>query len=234
MADTVNSELARQLSRAGGMGIADSLVKALDRRAAAPAAATGTELGKLAPLAPVAPILAPDSSLHTHESTAPLNGKSVAMTSPYGWRADPFTGAHKYHAGIDLGAAYGTLVPAAGGGRVVAVGDQGAYGTQVVIEHATGLQTRYAHLSAVSVSVGDRVDQGQEVGRVGQSGRATGPHLHFEVIRDGQRVDPAGVMALGGSGFDGLKFLGSDADSPVGGRVVASSTTGADDENRGR
>jgi murein DD-endopeptidase MepM/ murein hydrolase activator NlpD len=230
MTDTVNTELARQLSRAGGIGIADSLLRALDQRAVVPVTPGVAEIGTSAPVEPT-PATAP--YLHTHEPVAALIGKGVAMTSPYGWRADPFTGAQKYHGGIDLGAAYGTAVPAAAGGRVVAAGEQGAYGTQVVIEHETGLQTRYAHLSAVNVAVGDRVGQGQEIGRVGQSGRATGPHLHFEVIRDGQRVDPTGVMALGGSGFDGLKLLGSDADFPVGGRVSPSSTTGADDENRG-
>jgi len=235
MTDTVNSELARQLSRSGGMGIADSLMRALDQRAPAGAqdpAQTGvTEIGSptvVAPLGLAAPYL------HNHESATPMTGGSVATTSPYGWRADPFTGAQKHHAGVDLGAAYGTAVPAAAAGRVVSVGEQGAYGTQIVVEHEPGLQTRYAHLSAVNVAVGDRVGQGQEIGRVGQSGRATGPHLHFELIRDGQRVDPTGVMALGGSGLDGLKLLGSDADFLVGGHVSSSITTGADDENRGQ
>lgn len=233
MTDTVNSELARQLSQAGGIGIADSLIRALDQRAAVPVA-TATSGADLTASAPVALASATAPYLHTHESVVPVTGKGMAMTSPYGWRPDPFTGAQKYHAGIDLGAAYGTAVPAAAAGRVVSAGEQGAYGTAVVIEHETGLQTRYAHLSAVTVAVGDRVGQGQEIGRVGQSGRATGPHLHFEVIRDGRRVDPTGVMALGGSGLGGLKLLGSDADFPVGGRVSASSTTGADDENRER
>ena len=127
----------------------------------------------------------------------------------------PVHGAAKYHQGIDLQAAYGQEVPAAARGtRGRGRETRGAYGQTVVLEHADGLRTRYAHLSAMDVSVGDRVLQGQEIGRVGQSGRATGPHLHFEVIRDGQRIDPTTVVALQGSGLGGLKLAGAVADSP--------------------
>jgi murein DD-endopeptidase MepM/ murein hydrolase activator NlpD len=99
------------------------------------------------------------------------------------------------------------------------------------VEHQGGLRTRYAHLSATTVSVGDRVLQGQEIGRVGQSGRATGPHLHFEVIRDGQRIDPTTVIALQGSGLGGLKLAGAVADFPVGGHAHMPATSGDDDED---
>jgi murein DD-endopeptidase MepM/ murein hydrolase activator NlpD len=252
MTDTIDTELARQLSRSGGIGLATTLTKAMEQRAASvpplvggvgatlqpgmSAMPLGMPVGMPLGMPLATPSATPSAApyLHTHESVGALSGKTAALTSPYGWRADPFTGAQKYHAGIDLGAAYGTGVPAAGGGKVVSVGDQGAYGTQVVVEHEPGLQTRYAHLSSVTVTVGERVAQGQEIGRVGQSGRATGPHLHFEVIRDGQRVDPTGALALDGAGLGGLKLLGSDADLPVGGRVSPFTTTGAEDENLGQ
>jgi murein DD-endopeptidase MepM/ murein hydrolase activator NlpD len=127
-----------------------------------------------------------------HESPArsvrPVHGE---VTSAFGWRRDPFTNRLKFHQGVDLRAAYGQEVQAAGAGKVVFSGEQGGYGTSVVIEHDDGTRTRYAHLSAVTVEKGDEVSAGETVGRAGRSGRATGTHLHFEVIgRDGRRVAP--------------------------------------------
>ena len=127
-----------------------------------------------------------------HESPArsvrPVHGE---VTSAFGWRRDPFTNRLKFHQGVDLRAAYGQEVQAAGAGKVVFSGEQGGYGTSVVIEHRDGTRTRYAHLSAVTVGKGDEVSAGETVGRAGRSGRATGTHLHFEVIgRDGRRVEP--------------------------------------------
>lgn len=123
-----------------------------------------------------------------------------AVTSAFGWRRDPFTHAMKFHQGVDLRAAYGQEVQAAGAGRVVFSGEQGGYGTTVVLEHADGTRTRYAHLSARLVEKGDAVSAGEPVGRAGKSGRATGTHLHFEVIApDGRRIQPeqwvSGVLA---------------------------------------
>lgn len=114
----------------------------------------------------------------------------AATTSKFGWRGDPFHGQRRFHSGVDLRAAYGTEVPAAGAGRVTFAGERGGYGTLVVVQHADGMETRYAHLSAAGVKEGDRVDGGQVIGRVGSSGRSTAPHLHFEVRINGARVDP--------------------------------------------
>ena len=127
-----------------------------------------------------------------HEPAAhivrPVEGE---VTSAFGWRRDPFTNRMKFHQGVDLRAAYGQEVQAAGAGQVVFSGEQGGYGTSVVVEHQDGTRTRYAHLSAVLVRKGDQVGAGEPVGRAGKSGRATGTHLHFEVIgRDGRRVAP--------------------------------------------
>jgi murein DD-endopeptidase MepM/ murein hydrolase activator NlpD len=99
----------------------------------------------------------------------------------------------KFHQGVDLRAAYGQEVHSAAAGRVVFSGEQGGYGTTVVVEHADGTRTRYAHLSARLVEKGDELSTGQPLGRAGagRSGRATGTHLHFEVIApNGQRVAP--------------------------------------------
>ena len=112
------------------------------------------------------------------------------MTSAYGWRQDPFSGAAKFHSGVDLVAAEGDPVASTGPGTVIFSGTDGGYGTSVVVEHANGLTTRYAHLSESLVSVGDLIEDGGIIGRAGQTGRATGPHLHYEVRVDGRAVDP--------------------------------------------
>jgi len=112
------------------------------------------------------------------------------VTSQFGWRRDPFTGRAKFHRGIDVAAAYGEDIQTAGAGRVVFSGHQRGYGNTVIVQHPDGVQTRYGHLSAALVSAGDELKAGQVVGRAGRSGRATGTHLHFEVIANGKQVDP--------------------------------------------
>jgi murein DD-endopeptidase MepM/ murein hydrolase activator NlpD len=140
---------------------------------------------------------------------------SLPVTSHYGWRSDPFTGRSKFHGGVDVAAAYGTAVPSVAAGRVVEAGERGGYGLTVVVEHGPGLATRYAHLSASLVREGDTVAVGQPLGRVGTSGRSTGPHLHFEVVKDGQRVDPQQAAARFRAA--GFKVGGETADSSLGG-----------------
>jgi murein DD-endopeptidase MepM/ murein hydrolase activator NlpD len=113
------------------------------------------------------------------------------ITSAFGYRRDPFTGATRFHRGVDLRAAYGQDVATSAGGTVAFSGTQGDYGTTVVVEHANGTRTRFAHLSVALVTAGDTVEPGQVVGRAGSSGRATGAHLHLEVTdRAGRPLDP--------------------------------------------
>ena len=185
MAETIDVELARQLSKAGGIGLAAELKKSMMRTmtpgTAAPAqpGSTGTESPSGLVVNPT-----PVSGLGGAQPLRiPLSNNE---SSAFGWRADPFTGARRFHAGIDLKAAYGREVPAAGAGRVAYAGDQGGYGLTVVVDHPNGTQTRYAHLSSLSVKPGEEVAQGTLVGRVGSTGRSTGPHLHFEVLVGGQ------------------------------------------------
>jgi murein DD-endopeptidase MepM/ murein hydrolase activator NlpD len=116
-------------------------------------------------------------------------------SSAFGWRADPFRGRRKFHNGVDLRAAYGTEVPTAAPGKVTFAGERGAYGLLVVVEHPNGVETRYAHLSSTAVQPGDSVAAGQTIGRVGSTGRSTGPHLHFEVLLDGKRVNPEQIAS---------------------------------------
>ncbi len=113
------------------------------------------------------------------------------FTSGFGMRIDPFTGLRRFHNGIDLANTPGTPVVAASSGRVAHVETRNpTYGKFVIMQHAGGFQTLYAHLDTISVSVGQTVSQGSRVGLMGNSGRSTGPHLHFSVIKDGVFVDP--------------------------------------------
>jgi murein DD-endopeptidase MepM/ murein hydrolase activator NlpD/Rod binding domain-containing protein len=135
-------------------------------------------------------ILPTNATNVTPSSPEALRTQSAAVTSAYGWRPDPFNGTATFHSGVDLRAEEGDPVASTGAGTVVFSGTDGGYGTSVVVEHANGLTTRYAHLSAALVNPGDLVEDGGIIGRVGQTGRATGPHLHYEVRVDGRAVDP--------------------------------------------
>jgi hypothetical protein len=122
-------------------------------------------------------------------SVMPLNDYEI--TSTFGPRMDPFTQKRKHHFGIDLKAPVGAPVIATADGTVIELKEQPeGYGKFVVISHDDQYQTRYAQLSAFKVSIGSKVKQGNVIGLVGNSGRSTAPHLHYEVIRDGKRIDP--------------------------------------------
>ena len=117
------------------------------------------------------------------------------VSSAFGIRSDPFSHAMKFHKGIDLAAPAGTSVRAAMGGRVVYVGNERGYGNTVVIRRGDELETRYAHLGRTNVKAGDVVREEDVIGSVGTTGRSTGPHLHFEVTRRGEAVNPAVALA---------------------------------------
>jgi len=133
----------------------------------------------------------------------PLLEGDDSPTSNFGPRIDPFTGASAMHAGMDFRSEEGTLVRAAGAGEVVTAGASGGYGNLVEIDHRNGLTSRYAHLSAIDVRVGQTVAVGATVGRVGSTGRSTGPHLHYETRVDGTAVDPIRFLTAGARLFAG-------------------------------
>jgi murein DD-endopeptidase MepM/ murein hydrolase activator NlpD len=119
------------------------------------------------------------------------------LTSGFGMRLHPLLGYSRMHQGLDFGVPVGTPVLAAGDGVVARAGAAGGYGQLMVLKHGVGLETRYAHLSAFApLALGARVRQGEVIGWSGQSGLATGPHLHFEVRRKGEAVDPATATTL--------------------------------------
>jgi murein DD-endopeptidase MepM/ murein hydrolase activator NlpD len=119
------------------------------------------------------------------------------ISSPFGNRVDPFTGRLAFHPGIDFPWPTGTAVKSAGAGKVIFVGQINGYGNVIDIDHGGGLITRYGHLSAFLVSKGQQVETGTPIGRVGSTGRSTGPHLHFEVRRDDTPVNPEPYLDLG-------------------------------------
>ena len=112
-------------------------------------------------------------------------------SSAFGWRRHPVTGRHALHEGMDFAAPIGTPIVAASGGIVTEARYVPGYGKLVEINHGGGLVTRYAHASSITVRLGDVVEKGELVARVGNTGRTTGAHLHFEVHMAGQPVDPA-------------------------------------------
>jgi murein DD-endopeptidase MepM/ murein hydrolase activator NlpD len=112
----------------------------------------------------------------------------------YGWRKDPFTGEREFHRGVDIVAPAGTDVAAPADGIAARAGRFAAYGKSIDLSHGHGYVTRYGHLSEVLVRPGQRVRRGEVIGRVGSTGRSTGPHLHYEVFRDGRRVNPRSYL----------------------------------------
>ena len=114
----------------------------------------------------------------------------VYVSSRFGLRVHPITGEKKSHTGIDIASNQGTAVYASDGGSVTLAGWNGGYGNCIMIDHGNGYVTLYGHLSSISVSVGQTVSQGATIGAVGSTGNSTGPHLHFEVLKNGTRIDP--------------------------------------------
>ena len=114
----------------------------------------------------------------------------VYVSSRFGLRVHPITGQKKSHTGIDIASNQGTAVYASDGGSVTLAGWNGGYGNCIMIDHGNGYVTLYGHLSSISVSVGQTVSQGTTIGAVGSTGNSTGPHLHFEVLKNGTRIDP--------------------------------------------
>ena len=193
-ADMFIETLADAVAKGGGIGIARMLEDEID-----PTGAAGVDDGdgdqkKPRPASP--PATHAPSATHappaTHAPSAapPVSTLEPGVTSGFGQRVDPLDGTTKYHTGIDLRAASGSPILATADGVVRRAGPRGGYGNAVEVDHGDGLSTLYAHASQVLVKPGEKVAAGQEIGRVGQSGRATGPHLHFELRKDDRPVDP--------------------------------------------
>jgi murein DD-endopeptidase MepM/ murein hydrolase activator NlpD len=195
----LDEAIADKMTAAGGIGMTQMFAKQLgkaDEVAGVPATPIAN--------APIdASRARPDPSIEgAPHFILPVAGRP---SSGYGLRADPMRGGGAArgeminHPGFDLAATVGTPVAAAAGGTVVHAGPAGTYGNLVTLRHDNGFETRYAHLSSVEVKVGDHVEAGCGLGKVGTTGYSTGPHLHFEVRHDGKAIDPAPLLPLNSS-----------------------------------
>jgi murein DD-endopeptidase MepM/ murein hydrolase activator NlpD len=125
----------------------------------------------------------------------PAPGRSV--TSPFGVRTDPLLGTAALHSGMDFRAPTGMPAKVTAPGVVVKAGWNGGYGRMVEVDHGNGFATRYGHLSKISVTVGERLNAGDVIGKTGSSGRSTGPHLHYEIRHNGEAIDPLRFLRVG-------------------------------------
>lgn len=129
-----------------------------------------------------------------HPEGRPVN--TGYISSGFGERVDPFTGGEEFHEGIDFAAPMGTPIHAVAAGIVTWAGARGGYGNMVQLDHGNGYATRYGHAEKILVHVGETVQRGDVIALVGDTGRSTGPHVHFEVLKDGHEVNPARFIAL--------------------------------------
>ena len=189
----LDEAIADKMSAAGGIGMSQMFAKQLGGSPETAAAAPTDPHGALdrAPNGP--PTLGQALPEGMPHFIVPVAGRP---SSGYGLRTDPIHGGTINHPGFDLAAIAGTPVSAAAAVTITHAGPAGTYGNLVTVRHENGFETRYAHLSAVDVQVGDRVAAGQDVGKVCTTGYSTGPHLHFEVRQDGQAIDPAPLLPL--------------------------------------
>lgn len=132
-------------------------------------------------------------------NSAPVHfplGSHTRISSSFGSRNDPFGGSRAFHSGIDYPAPTGTKVFSAGDGKVIFAGRRSGYGNLIEVDHGGGIITRYGHLSAILVQTGQNITAGFAIGKVGSTGRSTGPHLHFEIRRNQSAVNPASFLAV--------------------------------------
>jgi murein DD-endopeptidase MepM/ murein hydrolase activator NlpD len=197
LADALYSELSLAISRTGGFGLGESIMSPLLRQTGVASGTFEGTAGRGASfgLAPVAG----DTAGEAGRATSAASLLAARVTSGYGWRRDPIEGGMRLHKGTDFAMPVGQEVPVARDGTVGFAGELPGYGLTVLVTHEGNRSTRYAHLSELAVKAGDSVVSGQVIGLSGASGRATGPHLHFELLEDGQPVDPAGRLGLTGS-----------------------------------
>lgn len=189
----LDTELSKNMAQAGGIGLADMLMRQLSDREGEPTIHSEPSI----PEAPVAapalvksePVKAAEPVQEPEKFSFPLK-ELKRISSGFGDRTDPFTGKTRFHHGMDIAASQGTPVYPASSGKVIFSGTKGGYGNMVEILHDDGLVTRYGHNAENTVKEGDIVSPSQPIAYVGSTGRSTGPHLHFEVLRNGKALDP--------------------------------------------
>jgi len=137
------------------------------------------------------------SAMHHLPLAMPVSGSQFERTSGFGARIDPFTGQYSFHSGVDFAGPWGSLIESTAPGRVIYAGQRGGYGNMVEIDHGFGIHTRYGHLSTILVQVGANVPAGAPIGKLGSTGRSTGPHVHYEVWYDDVVRNPSTFIEAG-------------------------------------
>lgn len=160
--------------------------------------------GKVVSEAPAFPAIpAPFLNGYDQYRSYSLSPGHLAFSSRFGWRHDPLGQGVRFHSGVDIPARAGASVLAVRAGRVVFAGRVGGYGNLVVLDHGSGVRSHYGHLERALVTAGERVGTGSLIGLVGSTGRATGPHLHYEVRIGGSAIDPVhATMSANASAAD--------------------------------
>ncbi len=186
-----DQEVARCLAGRGALGISDLLIQKLSSQVAPAESESGA---RAAPGSSA--VRGPGSEMGELEDVPDFRLPLQAhVSSGYGSRVDPITHEIRMHRGVDIAAPAGMAVRAACAGVVVSSGYEKGYGNTVVVRHPGGFETRYAHLSSLKVKTGDEVQASGIVGTVGSTGHSTGPHLHFELIRNGNPIDPEVLLS---------------------------------------
>jgi murein DD-endopeptidase MepM/ murein hydrolase activator NlpD len=191
--------LANAVAQGGGIGIAKLVEGSFDKGASA-AQASGSDPNS------AGEFLFERSKKLTGSPAGDSGDSNVTpeVSSGFGARHDPINGLQRFHTGIDVAAQEGSPVLAAAPGIVLRAGRRGGYGNAVEIDNGSGISTLYGHASALQVKEGDSVRAGDPVALVGHTGRATGPHLHFEVRKDGKPINPNSTLNSWGERADAL------------------------------
>jgi murein DD-endopeptidase MepM/ murein hydrolase activator NlpD len=191
-----DNEIAMSISRSQGLGLADMIYRQLSEQMDQETHSKGKTDPAAAEPAAFPSVLPPAGSTQpVIPAASPAAPAVERISSPYGLRVDPLDDKVRFHHGVDIAAPAGTPIKAAQAGRVVFSGLLGGYGNVVILEHETGMRTLYGHASRNLVSAGEQVSEGDVLGLVGSTGRSTGPHLHFEVQKNGEPLNPALMMA---------------------------------------
>ena len=196
--DLFDQAIAEEMAAAGGLGFSESIqnaIKAQKGEQIQPPNQVftphrGSEILSL-PENQQAIFQSIAKPLAKRQGAVPVNGR---LSSEYGDRFHPILKEHRHHDGIDIAAPKGSPIHTVNDGVVSFAGKQGGYGNVVVIDHGDGWTTKYAHCDSIAVSVGDKVSASDVIAAVGSTGRSTGPHLHFEVERDGKNLNPLKIF----------------------------------------
>lgn len=190
----LDTELSKNMAQAGGIGLADMLLRQLSDQEPEPVIQAEPVKPEVPTIEPVQvktmPTVAAEPVQEEPEKFSFPLKELKRVSSRFGDRTDPITGHMRFHHGMDIAANQGTPVYPASSGKVIFSGKKGGYGNMVEILHDDGLVTRYGHNAENTVKEGDIVSPSQPIAYVGSTGRSTGPHLHFEVLRNGKALDP--------------------------------------------